>query len=127
MKVFYSIMSWIMLVITIVFGLWAVEEATKTLSHSWVWLVEVWAVVFALITIALFVFKKKILSLSTGKGLLAMVAIFLGGCALGDTFYVVDLYKNLSGSYSPVNQLILCIVLWVAAIISGYGAKKKKA
>lgn len=121
MKVFYAIMSWIMLVITILFVLWATTE-----SHSWVWLVEVWAAVFAIITIALYVFKKKILSLSTGKGLLAMAAIFLAGSAIGDTFYVVDLYRNLNGYYSPTNQLILCIMLWITAAVCGYGVAKKK-
>lgn len=127
MKVFYSIMSGIMLGITVVFGLWAFEEATKTCSHSWVWLVEVWAAVFALITISLFILKKKILLLSTAKGLLAIAAIILGGCVLGDTLYVIDLCNNdYNGYYSPVNQVILCAILWIATIISGYCSFKKK-
>lgn len=120
MKVFYSIISSIMLGITVVFGLWAIEEATKTCSHSWVWLVEVWSVAFALITISLFILKKKILLLSTAKGLLAIAAIILGGCALGDTLYVIDLCKDYNEYYSPVNQVILCAILWIATIISGY-------
>ena len=117
MKVFYSIISSIMLGITVVFGLWAIEE---TCSHSWVWLVEVWSVAFALITISLFILKKKILLLSTAKGLLAIAAIILGGCALGDTLYVIDLCKDYNEYYSPVNQVILCAILWIATIISGY-------
>lgn len=120
MKVLYSIISSIMLGITVLFGLWAIEEATKRCSHSWVWLVEVWSVAFALITISLLILKKKILLLSTAKGVLAIAAIILGGCALGDTLYVIDLCKYYYEYYSPVNQVILCAILWIATIISGY-------
>mgnify|MGYP001776883970 CR=1 FL=1 len=126
MKVFYSIMSGIMLGITVVFGLWAFNEATKTCSHSWVWLVEVWAAVFALITISLFILKKKILLLSTAKGLLAIATIILGGCALGDTLYVIDLCNGDYNGYFLVKQVILCAILWIATIISGYCSFKKK-
>ena len=117
MKVFYTVMTWVMFSLTMLFGLWALEEATKTMSNDWVWLVEVWTGAFALMTISFFVFRKKILSLNTGKALLANFAIILGGCALVDSAYVFDILANYEGSYSPTNQIILYALLWTCTIL----------
>ena len=126
MKVFYTVMTWVMFSLTMIFGLWALEEATKTMSHSWVWLVGVWTGAFALMTISFFVFRKKILSLNTGKALLANFAIILGGCALVDSAYVFDILANYEGSYSPTNQIILYALLWTCTILCIYFAARKK-
>lgn len=132
MKWFLRILIGVFVAATVDFVLWTVEESTKTLVHSWVWLAWVWSVVLIAVTLTLLVLTKRIINLPTGKGLLAVLGIILIGAAAGDTFYVGDILKH-SDYWDPdvfnkmaIGQCSICIALWIIGALACLFAFRRK-